>query len=416
MTNIKELPCSKHLDSIIPPLSLPMMAHPMMNTSNKTESPAGQPSAPVATAQQRVFNLPDTLREKSNVQRILVIKLRHFGDVLLTTPLLSTLKANYPQAKIDVLLYGGTQDMLRENKTVNHAFIVDRGLKHAGLKTQISGEKALFNALKEHHYDLILNLSDQWRAAAYCRLLKPGFSIGFITPNAIPLLWRYCHSTLVDIPNAAKRHTVLNNLDILAPLQLTDIITDVTMSYGAHDVERVKQLCQQRHINDYILIQPSARWKFKTWASESFSQLVNHLTEQGETILLTGGKDQAELDYIAEIIAGCTQPEKVVNLSGLLALPELAVFIDNAKLFIGVDSVAMHMAAALQTPAVVLFGPSNLNQWHPWQAPHTLLWAGHYRSLPHPNEIDTDTTDRYLNAIPVSEVINAVDSWRTQSQ
>ncbi|EEQ13514.1 Lipopolysaccharide biosynthesis protein [Yersinia frederiksenii ATCC 33641] len=388
---------------------LPMMPHPMMNTSNKTESPAGQ------------LNLPNILREKENVQRILVIKLRHFGDVLLTTPLLNTLKANYPQAKIDVLLYGGTQDMLRENNTVNHAFIVDRGLKHAGLKAQISGEKALFNALKEHHYDLILNLSDQWRAAAYCRLLKPGFSIGFHYPKRDTWLWRYCHSTLVDIPNAGERHTVLNNLDILEPLQLTDINTDVTMSYSAQDVERVKLLCQQYGMGDdpihnYIVIQPSARWKFKTWASESFSQLINHLTEQSETVLLTGGKDQAELDYIAEIIAGCTQTEKVINLSGQLALPELAVLIDNAKLFVGVDSVAMHMAAALQTPSVVLFGPSNLNQWHPWQAPHTLLWAGHYRTLPHPNEIDTDTTDRYLNAIPVSDVIAAVDTWRAQSQ
>lgn len=386
-----------------------MMPHPMMNTSNKTESPAGQ------------LNLPNILREKENVQRILVIKLRHFGDVLLTTPLLNTLKANYPQAKIDVLLYGGTQDMLRENNTVNHAFIVDRGLKHAGLKAQISGEKALFNALKEHHYDLILNLSDQWRAAAYCRLLKPGFSIGFHYPKRDTWLWRYCHSTLVDIPNAGERHTVLNNLDILEPLQLTDINTEVTMSYSAQDVERVKQLCQQYGMGDdpihnYIVIQPSARWKFKTWASESFSQLINHLTEQSETVLLTGGKDQAELDYIAEIIAGCTQTEKVINLSGQLALPELAVLIDNAKLFVGVDSVAMHMAAALQTPSVVLFGPSNLNQWHPWQAPHTLLWAGHYRTLPHPNEIDTDTTDRYLNAIPVSDVIAAVDTWRAQSQ
>lgn len=386
-----------------------MMPHPMMNTSNKTESPAGQ------------LNLPNILREKDSVQRILVIKLRHFGDVLLTTPLLNTLKANYPQAKIDVLLYGGTQDMLRENNTVNHAFIVDRGLKHAGLTAQISGEKALFNALKEHHYDLILNLSDQWRAAAYCRLLKPGFSIGFHYSKRDTWLWRYCHSTLVDIPNAAERHTVLNNLDILEPLQLTEINTDVTMSYSAQDVERVKQLCQQYGmgdypVNHYIVIQPSARWKFKTWASESFSQLINHLTEQGETVLLTGGKDQAELDYIAEIIAGCTQTEKVINLSGQLALPELAVLIDNAKLFVGVDSVAMHMAAALQTPSVVLFGPSNLNQWHPWQAPHTLLWAGHYRTLPHPNEIDTDTTDRYLNAIPVSDVIAAVDTWRAQRQ
>ncbi|MCB5307386.1 putative lipopolysaccharide heptosyltransferase III [Yersinia massiliensis] len=381
----------------------------MMNTSNMTQSPTGQP-APTPVQEHNI--LPAALREKGNIKRILVIKLRHFGDVLLTTPLLSTLKANYPQAKIDVLLYGGTQEMLRENTIVNHAFIVDRGLKHAGLKAQISGEKALFNALKAHHYDLILNLSDQWRAAAYCRLLKPGFSIGFHYPKRDTWLWRYCHSTLVDIPHAAERHTVLNNLDILAPLQLTDIITDVTMSYGPQDIERVKQLCQQRHISDYILIQPSARWKFKTWASESFSQLINHLTEQGETVLLTGGKDQAELDYIAEIIAGCAQPEKVINLSGLLALPELAVLIDNAKLFIGVDSVAMHMAAALQTPAVVLFGPSNLNQWHPWQAPHTLLWAGHFRTLPHPNEIDTDTTDRYLNAIPVNKVIEAVDAWR----
>ncbi|MGK4443982.1 putative lipopolysaccharide heptosyltransferase III [Yersinia enterocolitica] len=381
----------------------------MMNTSNMTQSPTGQP-APTPAQEHNI--LPAALREKGNIQRILVIKLRHFGDVLLTTPLLSTLKANYPQAKIDVLLYGGTQEMLRENTTVNHAFIVDRGLKHAGLTAQISGEKALFNALKAQHYDLILNLSDQWRAAAYCRLLKPGFSIGFHYPKRDTWLWRYCHSTLVDIPRAAERHTVLNNLDILEPLQLTDIITDVTMSYGPQDIERVKQLCQQRNISDYILIQPSARWKFKTWASESFSQLINHLTDQGETVLLTGGKDQAELDYIAEIIAGCAQPEQVINLSGLLALPELAVLIDNAKLFIGVDSVAMHMAAALQTPAVVLFGPSNLNQWHPWQAPHTLLWAGHFRTLPHPNEIDTDTTDRYLNAIPVNEVIEAVDAWR----
>lgn len=386
-----------------------MMAHPMMNTSNMTQSPTGQP-APTPAQEHNI--LPAALREKGNIQRILVIKLRHFGDVLLTTPLLSTLKANYPQAKIDVLLYGGTQEMLRENTTVNHAFIVDRGLKHAGLTAQISGEKALFNVLKAQHYDLILNLSDQWRAAAYCRLLKPGFSIGFHYPKRDTWLWRYCHSTLVDIPHAAERHTVLNNLDILEPLQLTDIITDVTMSYGPQDIERVKQLCQQRNISDYILIQPSARWKFKTWASESFSQLINHLTEQGETVLLTGGKDQAELDYIAEIIAGCAQPEQVINLSGLLALPELAVLIDNAKLFIGVDSVAMHMAAALQTPAVVLFGPSNLNQWHPWQAPHTLLWAGHFRTLPHPNEIDTDTTDRYLNAIPVNEVIEAVNAWR----
>lgn len=99
----------------------------------------------------------------------------------------------------------------------------------------------------------------------------------------------------------------------------------------------------------------------------------------------------------------------MVNLAGRLDLPELAVLMDRAMLLIGVDSVPMHMAAALQTPSVVLFGPSNLAQWSPWQAPHTLLWAGDYRPLPDPDDVDTDTPERYLEAIPVEAVIRAVD-------
>jgi heptosyltransferase-3 len=75
----------------------------------------------------------------------------------------------------------------------------------------------------------------------------------------------------------------------------------------------------------------------------------------------------------------------------------------------------MHMAAALKTPSVVLFGPSNRAQWAPWQAPHTLLWAGDYCSLPPPGAVDTDTPERYLAAIPVNDVIRAVNRQLTLS-
>ncbi|CNE74129.1 putative lipopolysaccharide heptosyltransferase III [Yersinia nurmii] len=378
----------------------------MMNTSNKTQSLDGQRSTSLSSS-----TLPGVVRNKESVQRILVIKLRHFGDVLLITPLLNTLRENYPNALIDVLLYGGTEAMLAANSTVNHAYIVDRNLKHAGLKAQICGEKALFSDLKKQRYDLILNLSDQWRAGVYCRLLQPKFSIGIRFPKRDNGLWRYCHSQLVDIPQAEEQHTVLNNLAILEPLGIENISTQVTMAFSQANIDRVIAIRQQNELDSYVLIQPSARWRFKTWSASNFSQLIDSLTQQGHKILLTGGRDSAELDYIAEIIGGCAQPEKIINLAGTLDLPELAVFIDQAKLFIGVDSVAMHMAAALQTPAVVLFGPSNLQQWYPWQAPHTLIWAGNYRTLPQPNEIDTETTERYLDAIPVNEVKIAVDAW-----
>nr|WP_241770910.1 glycosyltransferase family 9 protein [Morganella morganii] len=73
-----------------------------------------------------------------------------------------------------------------------------------------------------------------------------------------------------------------------------------------------------------------------------------------------------------------------MDLCGRTELSDLALLIARAELLIGIDYAPMHMAAALKIPSVVLFGPTNLNQWHPWNAPHTLLWAGDYRQLPAP--------------------------------
>ncbi|WP_455871731.1 putative lipopolysaccharide heptosyltransferase III [Serratia proteamaculans] len=358
--------------------------------------------------------VPNALLRRETVQRILVIKLRHFGDVLLMTPLLSTLRANYPNALIDVLVYDGTEAMLAGNQDVYLAYTVDRNLKHQRLKAQYRGEQALWNSLRTGHYDLVINLSDQWRAALYCRFLKPTFSLGFRYPKRNNRLWQACHSLLVDVADTSK-HTVLNNLDILVPLALPTIITAVTQTWRQRDVDEIDRLSRRHHLTDFVLIQPTARWAFKTWTVEGFSAVINHLTAQGRTVVITGGRSSDEAAMISAIMSGCLSPQRVVNLAGRLDLPELAVLIDRARLFIGVDSVPMHMAAALKTPSVVLFGPSNRAQWAPWQAPHTLLWAGDYCSLPPPGAVDTDTPERYLAAIPVNDVIRAVSRQLTLS-
>ncbi|MGO2143634.1 MAG: putative lipopolysaccharide heptosyltransferase III [Serratia bockelmannii] len=352
--------------------------------------------------------VPNALLNRAHVQRILVIKLRHFGDVLLMTPVLSTLRANYPHALIDVLVYDGTEAMLAGNQDIYLAYTVDRHLKHQGVKAQYRGEYALWNSLQTGHYDMVVNLSDQWRAALYCRFLKPTFSLGFRYPRRDNRLWRACHSLLVDAADASQ-HTVLNNLSILAPLALPTLVTDVTQTWRQSDVDVVDRLCRRHRLSDFVLIQPTARWAFKTWTAEGFSAVINHLTRQDRTVVLTGGRAQEETAMINDILTTCRPSSRVVNLVGRLTLPELAVLIDRARLFIGVDSAPMHMAAALKTPSVVLFGPSNLAQWSPWQAAHTLLWAGDYRELPTPETVDTDTPERYLAAIPACDVIQAVN-------
>jgi heptosyltransferase-3 len=181
------------------------------------------------------------------------------------------------------------------------------------------------------------------------------------------------------------------------------------MAYRPADVERFTTLCRLNRLENYVLIQPTARWAFKTWSAAGFSQLIDHLIARGETVVLTAGKAENEIAMVGEIIAGCADGARIVNLAGQLNLTELAVFIEKAKFFVGADSAPMHMAAALNTPMVVLFGPSNLWQWRPWQAEYTLLWAGDYRSLPRVYQVDTNTNERYLYAIPAKDVIAAVD-------
>lgn len=344
-----------------------------------------------------------------NVKRILVIKLMHYGDVLLTTPLFNTLKLNYPDALIDVLVYQGTEEILAGNKTIDTIYRVDRELKHEGIAAQCRGEIALVKRLRTQSYDLCLHLSDRWRGAFYCRFLNIKQSLGFLSPKRKNFLWRLCHTALVLPEKQESQHRVLNNLEIITPLKLAKIDTTVSMYYYPEDIQSIETLLREKKISRYIVIQPGARWKFKRWTASACGELLNALIEQGETIVLTSGPVPSELLYIDEILQSCPHQSKVLNLAGKLRFSELAVLIERATLFIGVDSVAMHMAAALKTPSVVLFGPSNLQQWHPWQVPHTLIWAGKYRTLPTVAEIDTNTSESYLAAIPVSDVLEAVN-------
>ena len=109
---------------------------------------------------------------------------------------------------------------------------------------------------------------------------------------------------------------------------------------------------------------------------------------------------------IDTIMAGCPDA-RLHSLAGLLTLRQLASVIDHARLFIGVDSVPMHMAAALGTPLVALFGPSKLTFWRPWQAQGEVIWAGDFGAIPDPDDIDTGTDERYLDLIPTDAVIAA---------
>ena len=347
-------------------------------------------------------------------KRVLIIKLQHHGDVLLATPVADALKQAWPDCEIDMLVYAATADVLRDNRQLRRVFGIDRQWKKLGARHHLAREYALFADLRAQHYDWVINLSGQWRAAWVAKFCgKQSIGIGFEKRHGA--LWRWAHSRLAaDLGH--EHPMVAHHLAALAPLGLPQAghAPKVRMEISPEQRQSLhaKLAEQGRRGEDYVLLHPGSRWFFKCWGNDKTAALAQKLLDAGENIVFTAAPDAREQTMLDDI-AGRLKPTgsaKVWRLSGCLNLRELAAAIDGAKLFIGVDSVPMHMAAALDKPQVALFGPSHLARWRPYSERATVIWAGDFGPLPHPDSINTDDETRLLEAIPTDAVWQAVQA------
>lgn len=338
--------------------------------------------------------------------RILLIKLRHHGDVLLTTPVINTLKSQFPDAEIDLLVYQETIPMLTRNPAISHLYGLERGL-HGWQR--IRHLWSLYRLLAKRRYDWILHLSDQWNGALLARFLKPRVAVGFDYSKRRNKHWQKCFTHLAEIAPSDTLHTVEQNLRALEVLGLEASTQDkhCVMAINQDDRDDIRQKLASLGVHGaYIVVHPPARWFFKCWEDERFAEVIQALANDGWPVIVTGGNSDQELTLVGNIMSRVRSP-RVHSLAGQLTLNTLAALIDGARLFLGVDSVPMHMAAALQTDCVALFGPSKLNEWTPWMCRAIVINAADYAPLPDPDDVDTSTDQRYLSAIPVDAVLQA---------
>lgn len=344
-------------------------------------------------------------------RRILLVKLRHHGDMVLTTPVINRLHQHYPDAEIDVLLYKETRPILSEHPAISTIHVIDRTWKKQGIRHQLKQEFLLLKAVRSRHYDLVINLADQWRSSLLSMLSGAKVRLGFDYKKRRSFIWRAGHTDLVTTENHGKLHTVEQNMSILTALGLSVENAQTSMHYSESDKAFCQQLMETNQVSgEYIVIQPTSRWIFKCWDDDKFASVIDGLSDTGMTIVMTSGPDKKELQMVSKI-QDLTHNPQVISVAGQLSLTQLAAMIDGAKLFIGVDSAPMHMAAALNTPCVALFGPTKMQHWRPWGNHNTTIWAGDYAPLPTPDSIDTKTQQRYLHAIPVSDVLDAARSY-----
>lgn len=312
------------------------------------------------------------------LRRALVIKLRHHGDVLLTSPVFTALKNHAPQLEIDALVYADTAPMLTLHPAIAQVHTIDRKTRQAGAAARLRGEWALLQALRQRRYDLVVHLTDHPRGALLARLLGARYAVA---PKHAGRgrWWRKAFSHHYGAPGGMPRHTVERHLDALRRIGLQPGADEraLTLVPGAEAQAKVDALLAQHGLaaGGFVHFHPASRWHFKCWPVEHNAAALRWLHGAGHPVVISAAPDARELGMVQAIVAAAAVP--VVDLGGRLSLKELAALTTRAKLFFGVDSAPMHIAAAVGTPVVALFGPSSDIEWNPWRVESRVLASGH---------------------------------------
>jgi len=289
-------------------------------------------------------------------RRVLVIVTRRIGDVLLATPVIRSLKRAWPDTVVDALVFSSTAATLTANNDVHAIRAIP---ERSGFLQHIDFIIKLFR-----RYDLALSLVPGDRPTIYAWLAGRK-RVGLLVPTRKERWKRRLLDHWVAY-DASTRHMVLNHLAVLTPLGVAPV-AEVNPAWCAADERRAADALSPLNNGRYVVLHLYPKFNYKMWSDAGWIALTRWINDQGLRVVLTGGSDTTELDYVHRIAQHMPNP---LNLAGQLTLNESACVIARAAAYVGPDTALTHMAAALGVPTVALFGPTDPLQWGPWPKGH----------------------------------------------
>jgi lipopolysaccharide heptosyltransferase II len=303
--------------------------------------------------------------------RILIVRPRLIGDVVFTTPLIRALRRRYPSSHITYLVEPAAEPVVRGNPHLNSVLVLP---KRAGL-ARIRDDLAMALRLRRERFDVALDLHGGPRSAWLTWTSAAPMRIGYTIAGRT---WMYTHA-IPRAPDLTPRHSVVNQWDLLAPLEIEpcDPARDpVEMTIDPVAAGRVARHLAEVGIESahpLVVIHVSAGNPFRRWPLESFEALIVELVRRDpmRRIVLTSGPSDVEA---VKRIASAARSQlghlaQALPDSGEFDLSELRALIGRAAVYIGGDSGPLHIAATTMTPIVALLGPTLPGRSMPWRDP-----------------------------------------------
>jgi heptosyltransferase III len=341
----------------------------------------------------------------NTANRILLIKLRHIGDVLLASATLKALKDARPDLSISMVVAAGTEEMIALNPAVDEVIPLR---KHQGIVHDLR----FIHYLRKKKFDVAINMTEGDRGAILAFLSGARHRIGVANKRRKGFLGKHLLFTHLIEANYNGRQRAAMDLDVLEPLGIPSTDPQIELFTSPEDDSFIQQVLQLEGITEpmpFAVVHPTSRWLFKCWRDEAVAGVIDYLQTNGLRVVLTSGPDAKEKEKLSSILSLATS--KPVVLSGDLTLKQFAALLKQSTLFFGVDSAPMHMAAALDKPLVALFGPSDYRVWRPLGTKSRIVMReADFPCLPcRKDGCDGSKNSKCLEVITVEEVIDTID-------
>lgn len=342
------------------------------------------------------------IQDPSKIKKVLIIKLDHIGDVILATPSITNIKKHFKNAEIDILVNPLCKDLVSTNPYIDNVIGYDSLLFKRGEGYNLFRNASTIFRLFKERYDVIIDLRGSFGTLILALFKGAEFRADFGT------------NSIKNRKVLLKKHKLERNLEIIRGLGVKTISKTPSINLTKKDGAFADRFFRKNDIKKKdltIVINPGAAWTPRMWPKENYALLIDRLVKElGAKIILAGSNDEISLaEWIKEKI-----DSDIYIATGKTSLRELSALIKGSNLHIGNDSAAIHLAAAVGTPLIALFGPENPEKFGPMTDKKIILRkkvgcspCGQYYCSRKPNCMELIKVDEVFNSVKL-----ALKKWK----
>ena len=311
---------------------------------------------------QRQHTLPE------NIKNILIIQLGDIGDVVWSTPAFRAVKEAYPEARLSILLREGNGSLLEADPSIYKTYEVK---KYPGsFLVKAIRQIGFIRELRQEHFDLVFDLRSDDRGAFMAFITGAPVRAALYYGEA-PFYRNRLFTHLLEPPflkesflgAAEQTFRIIRGFGIEAKTDVPKLwVSDETMHRAENILEDEGIHPLPGPSDPWVTLNPFSRWPYKEWDVKKWAQIIDWLWKEYKIATVVVGA-ATEHERAGKTVQA--YPGKSYNLAGKTSLAELAGVLSLSRLHIGVDSAAPHIAAAVGTPTITLYGPSDWRDWAP---------------------------------------------------